>query len=48
MKVTLVMAITINGYVAGINDDTEWVKDFDIFYKIVADWRVTVMGEKNV
>lgn len=47
MKVTLVMAMTINGYVAGANDDTEWVKDFELFYKTVADWGVAVMGRRT-
>ncbi len=41
------MAITINGYVAGPNDDTEWVKDFDLFYKTVADFGVAVMGKRT-
>lgn len=29
MHVTLLMAITINGFVAGPDDDTEWVRDID-------------------
>ena len=47
MKVTLVMATTVNGFVAGPGDDTEWVKDFDLFYKTVADWGVCVMGKRT-
>ncbi len=47
MKITLVMATTINGFVAGVNDDTEWVKDFDLFYKTVADFGVAVMGKRT-
>lgn len=47
MKTTLVMATTINGYVAGPDDDTEWVKDFDLFYKTVADFGVAVMGKRT-
>ena len=47
MNITLVMAITVNGYVAGSNDDTNWVKDFDAFYKTVADFGVAVMGKRT-
>jgi dihydrofolate reductase len=47
MKITLVMATTINGFVAGLNDDTNWVKDFDLFYKTVADFGVAVMGKRT-
>lgn len=47
MKTTLVMATTINGYIAGSKDDTEWVKDFDLFYKTVADFGVAVMGRRT-
>ena len=41
------MATTINGYIAGLNDDTEWVKDFDSFYKTVAEFGVAVMGKRT-
>lgn len=41
------MATTVNGYIAGVNDDTEWVKDFDLFYKTVADFGVAVMGKRT-
>lgn len=47
MKTTLVMAMTANGFIAGLNDDTEWVKDFDLFYKTVTDFGVAVMGKRT-
>ena len=47
MKTTLFMATSINGYVAGENDDTEWVKDTNILYKIIAEKGVCVMGKNT-
>lgn len=47
MKVTLLMAITVNGYIADLNDDTEWVKDLDALYKTINDIGVVVMGKRT-
>jgi len=47
MQVTLFMAISINGYITGQNDDTEWVKDTDELYKIVADHDACIMGSRT-
>ncbi|MEK7543585.1 MAG: dihydrofolate reductase [Patescibacteria group bacterium] len=47
MRVTLLMAITINGFVAGPNDDTEWVKDIDALYAMTAKAGVAIMGKRT-
>ncbi len=47
MKTTLFMATSLNGYVAGKDDDTDWVKDTEILYKLVADKGVCVMGRRT-
>lgn len=47
MKTTLVMAMTANGFVAGANDDTAWIKDFEALYKMVADFGVAIMGKRT-
>ncbi len=47
MKVTLLMAITINGYIAGKDDDTDWVKDLEALNKTIADFGVIVMGKRT-
>ena len=47
MKVTLLMAITINGYIASLEDDTEWVKDIDALNKVIAGFGIAVMGERT-
>lgn len=47
MKVTLLMAITVNGYIAGIDDDTDWVKDLEALNKTIADFGVIVMGKRT-
>ena len=47
MKTTLFMATSLNGYVAGKDDDTDWVKDAEILYKLVADKGVCVMGRRT-
>jgi len=47
MKVTLFMATSINGYIAGKNDDTEWVKDFEALYQIISNKKVCVMGRRT-
>lgn len=47
MKITLFMAISVNGYVAGKNDDTDWVKDTQILYDLVAEKGVCVMGRRT-
>lgn len=41
------MATSINGFVAGENDDTDWVKDIDALYKIIAEKKVCVMGRRT-
>ncbi len=47
MKVTLLMAITINGFIASPDDDTEWVKDLDALYKTIAEFGIIVMGKRT-
>ena len=47
MKVTMFMAISINGYVAGENDDTDWVKDTQVLYDLVAKTGVCIMGRRT-
>ena len=47
MKTTLFMATSINGYVAGINDDTDWVKDTQVLYDLVSEKGVCVMGKRT-
>lgn len=47
MKVTLVMAMTANGFVAGLNDDTEWVKNIDALYKLTVSFGVVIMGKRT-
>lgn len=41
------MATSLNGYVAGKDDDTDWVKDTEILYELVADKGVCVMGRRT-
>lgn len=47
MKTTLLMAMTVNGFVAGPNDDTEWVKDIDALYKKTVSYRNAIMGRRT-
>jgi dihydrofolate reductase len=47
MKTTLIMAMTANGFVAGINDDTDWVKDIDALYKQTVEAGIAVMGRRT-
>lgn len=47
MHVTLLMAITINGYVAGPDDDTEWVKDIEALYAMTVKAGVAIMGKRT-
>lgn len=47
MKVTLIMATTVNGFIAGPLDDTDWVKNIDALYKKVAEFGVAVMGKRT-
>ena len=47
MKVILVMGTSINGYIAGEHDDTDWLKDTEQFYKTVAEFGVAVMGKRT-
>ena len=47
MKTTLFMAVSVNGFVTGLNDDTEWVKDTEILYKIIAEKGACVMGKRT-
>lgn len=47
MKVTLLMATTINGYIAGTDDDTNWIKDEESFYEMVENFGIVVLGKKT-
>jgi dihydrofolate reductase len=47
MKITLFMAITVNGYIAGLDDDTEWVKDLDALNSTITASGVIVMGKRT-
>ena len=41
------MAASINGYVTGQDDDTDWVKDTEALYQIIAEKKVCVMGRRT-
>lgn len=41
------MAVSINGFVTGENDDTDWVKDTDALYQIIAEKGACVMGRRT-
>ncbi len=41
------MATTVNGYIAGQNDDTDWVKDLEAMKKTVEDFGIIVMGRRT-
>lgn len=47
MKTTLFMATSINGYVTGQNDDTDWVKDTELLYQIIQDHDACIMGSRT-
>lgn len=47
MKITLFMAISVNGYVTGQKDDTEWVKDTEALYQIIAAKSACIMGRRT-
>lgn len=47
MKTTLIMAMTANGFVAGVNDDTDWVKDIDALYKRTVEAGTAIMGRRT-
>ena len=47
MKVTLLMAITINGFIADPHDDTDWVKDLDALKKTITEFGIIVMGKRT-
>lgn len=44
MKITMLMAISVNGYIAGENQDTDWVKDSEALYLKVAQVGAVIMG----
>lgn len=41
------MAITVNGYIAGTDDDTDWVKDMDALKKTIKEFGIVVMGRRT-
>lgn len=47
MKTTLIMAMTVNGFVAGPNDDTNWIKNIDDLYNMTVDAGVAIMGRRT-
>ncbi len=47
MRVVLLMAITINGYIAGLDDDTDWVKDIDALNQTITEFGVVIMGKRT-
>jgi dihydrofolate reductase len=47
MKVTLFMAVSINGYVAGPDDYTDWVKDTQILAEIIREKGACLMGRRT-
>lgn len=47
MKVTLFMAISINGYVAGPADYTDWVKDTQALSEIISEKGACLMGRRT-
>lgn len=47
MKVTLLMAITVNGFIAGTDDDTDWVKDLDALKSKISESGIVVYGKRT-
>lgn len=49
MKVTLYMAISVNGYIAKLNDNTEWVceSDWDELQKKLKESDAVIMGRRT-
>lgn len=47
MNVTLLIAMTVNGFVAGVDDDTEWVKNIDVLYKMTVEAGIAIMGRRT-
>ena len=47
MKVTLFMATSINGFVTGENDDTDWVKDTNLLAGIIREKGACLMGRRT-
>lgn len=47
MTITLLMATSINGFIAGPNDDTEWIKDFELLNSTIADYGVVIYGKRT-
>lgn len=49
MKVTLYMAISIDGFIAKVNDDTSWVSNIDWknFSKYIKNQDAILMGRKT-
>ncbi len=41
------MATSINGFITGMDDDTEWVKDTDILYKEIKENDACIMGSRT-
>jgi dihydrofolate reductase len=49
MKISLYNAVSIDGFIAGENDNTSWVsdKDWEIFEKLVKEKKAVVMGKRT-
>lgn len=47
MKVTLLMAITVNGFIAGTDDDTDWVKDIEALNKKIKEFGIVLLGKRT-
>jgi len=47
MKTTLFMAVSINRYVAGPNDNTDWVRDTALLAQIIKEYGACVMGRRT-
>lgn len=41
------MAVSVNGFVTGENDDTDWVQDTEILYRLIAAKGACVMGKRT-
>lgn len=41
------MATSINGFIAGPQDDTNWIKDFDLLKQAIAEYGVVIYGKRT-
>jgi dihydrofolate reductase len=47
MKITLYAAVSVDGFIAQTNGDTDWVKDDELFEKVCKDFGCVAMGRNT-